>query len=355
MTKFTPSETIQKIQLFARGHFVGEYIDNDCRFAHAWPKFGSQKFEKFNISQYERACVIVFTFETVAYEKGPGVIVPDYSGYGDIASVLLTLLYGKLIENCGSLENDGMFCVPDLSLSHFDFDDKLPFQSSKPRDNFPIPLNFVEIKRIIPLLNPEAPLDSKFITAFYTASKFYKQALSEFSRDPEIAYLHLITACEVVSNFYDYTWDIIADDHAKSIVECLVNEGSKKAARIASFIKVRTLGIKRKFTKCIVDEIDDAFYVTSPQLGGFTKANFEPSIKAAYDLRSKYVHTGIGFGKWIMRPMAGQFIDVSVGSPVVADDEMRRILAKAPSFFGLERVVRVLLFRFAEKNGVKIS
>jgi len=79
------------------------------------------------------------------------------------------------------------------------------------------------------------------------------------------------------------------------------------------------------------------------------------SIGAAYDLRSRYVHTGGSFGNWISLSLGGINHEVPFGKPVVEDEEFEKILAIAPTYVGLERVVRYCLLTFAKQNGAYVD
>jgi len=77
--------------------------------------------------------------------------------------------------------------------------------------------------------------------------------------------------------------------------------------------------------------------------------DFEQRIGAAYDLRSMYTHTGVPFGNWIRPDNRAE--DVQLGNPVVGDKEYARVLARAPRFCGLERVIRYSILKLMSING----
>lgn len=79
--------------------------------------------------------------------------------------------------------------------------------------------------------------------------------------------------------------------------------------------------------------------------------SFRSAIAAAYDLRSRYVHTGVPFGGWISFWQN----EVQIGRPVVEDKELGKILALAPTFTGLERVIRYCILRFAQMHEAYIE
>ena len=75
--------------------------------------------------------------------------------------------------------------------------------------------------------------------------------------------------------------------------------------------------------------------------------------EVGYDLRSRYVHTGEALGGWI-GPRFGN-AERQVGQPVVPDRQMARILSRAPTFIGLERLTRLVLLRCAERLGAELT
>ncbi|MGH1557383.1 hypothetical protein ACRAWD_05255 [Caulobacter segnis] len=52
-------------------------------------------------------------FLTDDYEKAPGVVVPQYAGYGEMFAAGMSVLFGKRFDAHGSLQNDGIFNLPD--------------------------------------------------------------------------------------------------------------------------------------------------------------------------------------------------------------------------------------------------
>ena len=108
--------------------------------------------------------------------------------------------------------------------------------------------------------------------------------------------------------------------------------------KVASQIEGRLLLVKRRFVETIVGLVDESFFKKSEAeegFGGFQVESFRKSIAAAYNLRSKYVHTGAPFGRWVSLQMGGRNQEVQVGKPVVNDKELSKILEHAPTLVGL--------------------
>jgi hypothetical protein len=113
-------------------------------------------------------------------------------------------------------------------------------------------------------------------------------------------------------------------------------------------------GVKRRFVEAIIGFVDPGFFERSEahEFGKFTEDEFRKSVSAAYDLRSRYVHTGQAFGQWVASRVGGENNEMQIGRPVVDDRTLARILQFAPTYVGLERVIRYCLLRFAQSQGV---
>lgn len=80
--------------------------------------------------------------------------------------------------------------------------------------------------------------------------------------------------------------------------------------------------------------------------------DIEQAMKAAYDLRSRYVHTGVHFGSWVR---SDPQLEQIAGSPLVDDEEFKKILMRAPNLTGLERVMRYSLLKIAQNAGADLA
>jgi len=351
-----PKETIQKALISTTSRLIGEYEERDVLIAHAWPDFYNNSGKvRWSEGPASRSA-FVFAFETAPVPKEKGVALPVYTPAADLACSYLSVLFGKRFDNHGLVENSGYFHAPDLTSFSILCNHQLPQNTHSPRVDFQIPLNLVEVSRIKPLFHDEH-LDTKFLRAFQTASKFYLQALQNIEHDPEVAYLHLITSGEILSNFHEYDKSELLDNQTKCMLSTIINE-VKNGKKIASFFTGKFLQIKKRFVKTILLLTDESFFSRSESkqpYGRFKYDNFQETISAAYDLRSRYVHTGIPFGTWVGQSAGKDCSEVQFGKPVLEDRELSKILAKAPTFIGLERIIRYCLLRFAESHGAYIE
>jgi len=351
-----PDETIQKALLSTPSRFVGEYEAEGVLLTHAWPGFHDRSASvRWQEGPASRSAYI-FAFKTEATEKGPGIPLPNYALIGEIVAAYISVLFGKRFDSHGLVEGTGFYHIPELSQFGTLANPSLPQNSHKPRPDFEIPLNLSEITRLAPLLSGGSlPMD--FIHTFQGSAKFYSQALRNFETDPEVSYLHLISAGEILSNFHDFDKLDLLDDTTKEYL-ANIREGLDNGEKVASHIEGRLLLVKRRFVETIVGLIDKNFFEKSEAgdgIGSLKVESFRRTISAAYDLRSKYVHTGAPFGNWVALQMGGRNTEIQVGKPVISDKGLSKILEHAPTLIGLERVVRYCLLQFALRHGALIK
>ncbi|MFG1279765.1 hypothetical protein [Xanthobacter autotrophicus] len=350
-----PDERIQKLLLSSPAHFVGEFDTPNLLISHAWPPLhtGRPRWFGGNEDSLSRTA-IVLAFRTPAPpDPAPGVVVPNYENVGEVVASALSVLYGKRFDVHGPFEMSGFFGMPDLLAFATPCEPRLRHNDGRPRADRGIPLNLGDAGRIASLILGSH--DDPRLTAFFSAAGFYRRALVTIEIDPESAYLHLITAGEIVSNLHDVPDEDALDEEARALLDRIAKEMSD-GTKVASFLRGRLRGIKRRFVSVILSMIDDTFFdrrEAAEQFGSFRKDDFRKRIAAAYDLRSRFVHSGYPFGGWINLQMTR--FEVQLGKPVVPDKEMAEVLARAPLFSGLERVIRYVLLTFAAELGADVE
>lgn len=349
-----PDRAVQKVLISSTCRFYGEFETPTLLITHAWSGLSRKGPATESFGEGPRNA-FVCAFETPVEEPAPGVVVPNFAGYGELICACLAVLFGKRFDSHGLLENGGMFLMPDLRVYGQSSARSLPQNTNDSRLDYQVPLNLVEISRVQKLLTGEHQAQKAGRT-FAGAAKFYLQALQSIEHDPEVAYLHLITAGEILSNFHDYDKAALLDDDATKILE-RISAFSPDGPELAEQVAGRLLAIKKRFVRTITDLVDPAFFTrtqSSEPFAAFKEAEFSQKIKAAYDLRSRYVHTGIPFGMWVAnRAIPGA--EVMVGEPGLDDRELAKIIARAPNYTGMERVLRYCLLRFAEANGLYLA
>jgi hypothetical protein len=342
-----PKEEITRILLSTPSRLVGEYEEDEVLITHAWTKESVLRYVTLDRSYF------VLSVKTPPIDRSH-VLIPDYSATGDVLCIYLSILYGKRFDNHGSIESLGLFYRPSSAPIDI-YDPRLPFNSRTPRPDLKVELSLHEIKRIAPLMNEEH-VDETFLRFLLSGGRFYVHALQQAESQPEIAFLDLITCGEILSNFFEYDQDDLLDPQIKNDlaqVEEKIDDGDK----IVSRIRNQVFQVKRKFVKMILHLLSPIFFEQTEAKGPFLeldKSDILQSIKAAYDLRSRYVHTGVSFGGWI-KPNGGFNNEVQLGTPVIDDKELKKILVRSPTLIGMERIMRFCLLRFIHLYGTPVD
>ena len=344
-----PEKNITKILLSTKSRFVGNYEEDEILMTHAIDGIKSREYEETDPNYF------ILAIKTHPLNKS-SIAFPDYTHYGDVICIYLSILYGKRFDNHGRVESLGYFWLPNYL--HFGrYDHNLPFNDRDPRPDLEIPLSFHEIKRIAPLLH-EGQLDPRFEGFLISAGRFYVHALQHAETQPEIAFLDLITCGEILSHFFNCDQDDLLDDKIKKDFKRIEDE-IKGGDAIVRYFRSQLSNVKRKFIKTILYLLNPYFFQQSEakeNWGRLTQDDISMRIKAAYDLRSRYVHRGVNFGIWIDPTLLSRFNnEIPLGEPVIDDKELKKILIKSPTLIGMERIMRFCLLRFMHLNGIFID
>ncbi|ENZ82857.1 MULTISPECIES: HEPN domain-containing protein [Caulobacter] len=341
-----PSNRVQRVLISSTSWFIGEFAGDDLLITHAWPSLGNRAARQRMLADRNARGAFVAAFLTDDYEKAPGVVVPQYAGYGEMFAAGMSVLFGKRFDAHGSLQNDGIFNLPDLSAFSTFTDPELPQNNHRPRKTLPVLLNLEEVTRLYPVWT--GTRDIPALHAFDAACRFYMRALQSSEHDPEQAYLHLITAGEIISEAQYPAGGRLLDPDLEDLLQRIEKDlPDGKAA--GSALRKRLFEIKRRFVTTFMDYIDQPFFEGGEAEAAFwcfQPDRFKASIGAAYDLRSRFVHTGQSFAGWV--EPSHRLNDVQGGQPIVNDKDLRKILERAPTLLGLERATRYLILRFGQ-------
>jgi len=222
----------------------------------------------------------------------------------------------------------------------------LPQNDHNPRPDIEVPLDLRQVARLSRVFTSQVTDPTK-AEALKSAAKFYWQALQNAESDAEVAYLHLITAGEILANTHRPESDDLLDERVRTILDQVrqhVPDGEEAARILAN----RMRQIKRRFRLAVEDLVDDQFFSACNNVAHwakFGKDGFSKCVSAAYDIRSRYVHSGWSFGGWIA-PRSNCLEEIRHDIPE---------LKAAPTYVGLERVIRYCLIRFAERHKLIID
>ena len=344
-------ETVQKLLISTTSWLVGQYDVKGIAINHAWLNmFNANEYLRMQESPISR-CGFVLVFRTPRLDKEPGVVIPDYSSTGERICAYMSILYGKKFDCHGLLEGTGLYHIPNLSQWASVHNPSLPFNSHSERKCFPMPLEldgFSKIRKAIDADSEQQQIAGKMDAV----CRHYMQALQSVEYNPEVAYLNLITAGEILSGCFDYSKEELLDDHTRKDLQVIAKtaaDGEEIERRLLN----RFTWIRRRFVLSLNRLLDEEFFSSSEcemGFGQFKPDDMEERIAAAYDLRSTYVHTGVRFGDWTRLGRHNE--DVQLGQPVVEDKKLGRILYRAPTFAGLERLIRYCSLRYMQGIGL---
>jgi hypothetical protein len=259
-----PEETLQRALISTTSRLVGEYSGDRFEITHAWSTFGVMRARVFEGPTSRNAFML--SFRTKPWGRD-SIIIPDYTYVGDLFCDYLSLLFGKRFDNHGLIESLGHFQVPDISPYSTLCDHQLPHNSHSPREDFGLSSDLKEVSRLQCLSRTECWTDS-FRAHFEVAIRFYGRALRAWERDPEVAYLHLVSAIEVASQLVDFQHDQLLDEEARRMFLKLQNiqeaHGSAKDDCIAveTFLRSKLRQVKRRFVETVLMHLDNGFYLT---------------------------------------------------------------------------------------------
>jgi len=172
--------------------------------------------------------------------------------------------------------------------------------------------------------------------------------LQLYDADPEFAFLSLVNAGEVLASGLQLGDDDLYDDELKELlVEIEVKAGQETAQKL----KKRLFQVRRKFTCGLARLLNTAFFEGSESAQDFFRLkpdNIEKHLKAAYDLRSRFLHVGTRFGNWVSVSHEGA--EVMIGEPAYGDPDWKRLISRIPTLGGLERIIRFCLLRFMHQR-----
>lgn len=353
-----PQDTVQKILLSSPAKIVGGFSDTALLISHAWPTSPRQVHTQF----YGEGTVFARTFLVGAYETEPLLerendnprILPRYDWVGDRLCILLSILFGKRFENHGFLESHGMFNLPDLGGSPPILGRALPFLSDGPRVDLGIPLNLVEFGRIAPLMLDES-CNGLAADTLFTAGRFYVRSLRTSGDEPDLAYLDLVSCGEALSGYYEYSdAEIYSTEMLKLLDE--IRTACARGEKKARVLKCHLRQVKQRWLRTLLALLQPSFFDATESLEDWCRlrrVGLEKRLKAAYDIRSKYLHSGSTFGGHLM---VGRFLnEVPAGQPVVEDQDWGKALGAAPTIVGLERILRYALLRFIHIHACRID
>lgn len=375
MAGLRPDEHVHKFLVSTPARFVGEYEAGDYLITHAWSGMFEQTERSalgFVQGPYSRNYYLV-AFRTSPERDQTGNVVPPYNARptAERACSALAVLFGKRFDLHGPVESHGHYHAPEMgTVRPVEYSHSGPF-NHRPRVDLGLELNLAVFEKVARLFT-DGSLDEHLKDVFFAAARFYRRSLQVFDLEPDVAYLDLITCGEILAEYFEYPDEVV---YGADILDMLakVRAIPQDGKRIAGEFKGRMRQIKRRFTRTVVGLLNDYFFTNTETANGSGKLErssgphpgfdnraitIENRVEESYNVRSSYVHSGAEFARFV-RPMPNFLNETQLGWYTAEGNGLDRRLAKAlslaPTYLGLERIMRYCLVRFLHLNGVTID
>lgn len=339
---------IHRFIMSSPSNIVGEYKSDNLKVSIIFNR------KKSLLEKTQHFYNVTFRTKNLYFGDEYLKIFPDYSYTCDFICMCVSILYGKVIYNHGLVESNNIFYQPDMTTHLFtDYDDYI--YSDIARSDLDIRLNLENIKLIEPIIMTNN-VNSQILIPFMNAARFYWRALHNLEKEPELAFIDLVSCGESLTSGYTFDKEelIKHDTELCSILEIIDNEeiSIKTKKKICNFMKNRLYQVKRKYILTIMKSLNDNFFDVNETkdnfgLGKIIKENIEKNISATYDLRSKYVHEGLNLGEHI-KELSSWKNEVYLSA--LESKEFKNTF----TLHGLERVMRYCLLMYIH-NQMKIN
>lgn len=291
--------------------------------------------------------------ETPEYD-GKSIVIPDYTYISDNFCIALSVLFGKRFDSHGLLQQHGRGYVPVVDGVNAIYNKKLCFNSLEPRSNYGVSLdlsNFKKIQKVV--FEQEESLRSAQETFFY-AGRFYVQSLRQVEESPEIAFLSLITVGEILSSHFKYSIEDLIDENTKILLREL-RQAEGFGQKIAQKVEAKLYGISEAFCKYLLECLDESFFEKPEAKNSeeqLKNIDIKQRLKAAYNIRSQFVHTGKFQFNWMSANYLNNNEEIIHGSPVIGNKDTEKMIKRSPTFIGMERIMRYALIKFLIRTNV---
>lgn len=341
---------ITKLLISTPAHFIGQYEHDAFRVVLANENLGGNPARKEEriYRQY-----IEVTVATPVYKKDT-IVIPDYSSIGENFCIALAVLFGKLFDSHGLVQQHGWAYIPNFNTEHTIRNKNLCFNSSNARVDYSLDLDLGNIKFIESVLFEHDEETENALSTFRYAGRFYIQALRIVEENPELAFLSLITAGEILASYFKYDSNELIDEESKKLLNKLKSLG-RDGEKLHRKVSKKLMGISEAFCRFLMDCLDDSFFEKSEAKHPYqklTESDIKQRLKAAYNLRSKYVHAGKTPSGWMSVAYLNDNEEIHHGSPIIEDKEMKNAIKRSPTFIGMERIIRYSLLKFLEQTSV---
>lgn len=196
-------------------------------------------------------------------------------------------------------------------------------------------------------------LDEKYHYGFILACYHYNKALKEVGIDAEMVYIRLVSAIEALSGFIKLAKaedKLVNFDIGGLLKKSGLNDQDK--AELKKVFDVRKS--RQKFLKII--KLYSKGYLKGGHFSAphckITKKKLPSVLRAIYDARSNYLHSGLPM--YVSRPMCGgEKWDTDPSAGMIVGNRKFEATQKLPYTYFFEGLVRSCLLNFLKENTTK--
>lgn len=344
-------KVITKLLFSSPSKFIGEYENEDILVTHVSDgKIKQREWLGSTENPFSRNFFII-VIKTPKWQRD-STVIPDYSYLGKEFCIGFSVLFGKRFDSHGLLEQHNRYYLPDYKNISRSCSHMLAFNDHKPRIDYDIALDFREVKYLVDIIGERGTLFS----ILKSVGEYYLKAICEYEHNPEIAFIHLVTCGEILSNFMKHNKIDLIDNRILDDLKIIrenVKDGEKVSNRLLSQFGL----VKSKYTNTLVTFLDDEFFDKTQSQNDSTrllKSNIIRRIKASYDVRSKMLHTGELYNGWIAHSIYSKD-EIVDGKPILNNKEYEKLIQLCPTFAGMERIIRYCLIKILCQKGWNIS
>ncbi len=196
-------------------------------------------------------------------------------------------------------------------------------------------------------------LSPEYHLRYILAAKFYHRAILLIEDEPDLSYLNLISAIEILCQETDIGQIGLndLDTNLSEIVESINDEAIRNVLKQA--ILKRERFIKRRFIQFVLQHIENEFWTEGirPEYGQIKPDDLPGILGTVYDQRSRTLHSGEPFPVSIFfPPLHDSEIDFSAG--MSSGEKKWEPKDFIPHLHFFERLVNHVLRTFLKRNQV---
>ncbi|KAA3612645.1 MAG: hypothetical protein DWQ05_18520 [Calditrichaeota bacterium] len=339
-----PDKNIYRFVISTPSRFVGEY-SKKIFIGHFWDFENTTQYSVTE-NPYSKNYYVISINRPVGRNPRITTNLPNmYNVDGNEIMLIMAVLYGKTFFFNGEIQAGEFLTKPFIDINRPLNSYKWHFNSHKKRIDTNFNLNFAELTNVEHIINKVGKSRPKYHTTFFNASNLYSRALQNFEHHPDLAFIDLVSAGEILTANFKINEKTIQDIELENLFKRIRNN-CKSASEILELLKLKAYNIRNKFSNGLFNFLDDNFFkytYSGNKDWAINKENILICLKATYDLRSQIVHSGMALGKIInVNNLDSEIFSVF---PAEASKEKFKLLSKSLNFLGLERVIRYSLLK----------